>query len=97
MGRFSPEASDIGMLGLLTRSPTFPCGIAEETLCPLFTTPAQVSPIQIVDAIRAAGDKAETITATDSQVDGRFMRGFRECFVVNAPQTHSPEHNLGGI
>jgi hypothetical protein len=93
-----PEASDTGMLQLaelLTKPHTFPCRIAKETLSPLFRTPVQLSPSQIVDAIRAAGDSAETMTATDSHVEGRFMRELREYFVVNAPQPHTPEHQRG--
>src|ERR1700677_936576 len=86
-GRFSPAAKDSGVLGLaglLTKCATFPCRIAKETVSPLFRTPVQLSPSQIVDAIRAAGDRAETTTATDSHVEGRFIGGFRKRFVVNA-------------
>ena len=51
----------------------FPSEILKETVGPLFRTLAQLSPAQIIEALRAAGASAEITTAADSQGEGRFM------------------------
>jgi hypothetical protein len=71
------------------------------TADPLMRTLSQVSPPQIAPAVRAAGENADNITATESNGEGRFIGTVRSQFRTerNAPiekNTVNPEKFHGG-